>query len=126
MSSTSALGLFWANLKSRRANRENLARLESWFLRAGTPDEILSDFKLDGWKTAVLLALSAKMDGWHPFQGIIPEMGLPTEKNPLAAMAGAGLIGVRPFKKQARLSDSGRYILILCAETTEKDFCRNA
>ncbi|MDR2406100.1 MAG: hypothetical protein LBE27_06985 [Deltaproteobacteria bacterium] len=111
--------LFLAALRSKKVNRNNLTRLTEWFQKAGSQEEVLADFQLNSEKIEVLRNLAAHVDGWYPISDIIPEKDAKNVKNLLQALLEAGLIGVKPWKKLMNLSDSGRYILIMCAEKIE-------
>jgi hypothetical protein len=114
----SGLGIF-SGLGARKADRENLRVLEGLYLRAAPDEEIISAFRLDPGDLGFLRALSLRTDGWYPARGIMPEKDPSGEARRARALARAGLVLSRPLKGLVRLSDSGRYVLIMLAERLE-------
>jgi hypothetical protein len=106
-------------LKSRRANRLSLALLDNFFARAQKPEVIQMALGLKESELAVLEGLALKKDGWYPINELWPER----EENQKGLLTGRrasfmrlvknGLIMVRAWSKLVRLSDAGRFALIL-------------
>jgi hypothetical protein len=113
------LRLFLSHLKNKKANRKNLSRLDGWFFKAGSEQDILEDFELDALKLGVLNYLAARPQGWYPPKSIFSDPPKNISRELTLKLVLEGLIHIAPFKNKIRLSDSGRYILILCAETIE-------
>ncbi|MDR2354442.1 MAG: hypothetical protein LBF22_15045 [Deltaproteobacteria bacterium] len=113
---TSYVRLFKALLKNKDKNRKNLKILGQYFIISRDPEDILADFHLTQEKLEILQNLSDRTDGWYPVKDIIPATDPERGKNLLEDLLEAGLIRLKLFQKLVSLSDSGRYILILCAE----------
>ena len=105
--------LWRASLKAAKKNRSNLARLEELFEKGAGGGEILTEFGLTRNQLAHLSRLALRPDGWYPAGAIIAEKDPKVAGMELLALAEGGLILARPFRKLVKLSDSGRYVLIL-------------
>ena len=110
--------LFSAGLKDKKANRRSLSRLDKLFREAASCQDILADFKLEGAKISILKALASRQDGWYPIPEICSGNDARSVADMLTSLAEEGLIHLKAFKNLIKLSDSGRFILILCAEIT--------
>ncbi|MDR0549079.1 MAG: hypothetical protein LBI10_06700 [Deltaproteobacteria bacterium] len=101
--------LFYRALKSRAANRVSLDILDDFFSKAAAPVAILGHFNVSMVDLTFLEALALKKDGWWPLSEL---KGV--DKATLTRLVQNGFLLARPFKGLVRLSDAGRFLLILC------------
>ncbi|MDR1607214.1 MAG: hypothetical protein LBT38_02235 [Deltaproteobacteria bacterium] len=96
-------------LKSRNANRQSLDVLGDFFERVVEPAKILGHFGLGAGDLAFLDDLALKLDGWYPLKAVSP-----IDRTDLTRLIQKGFLLARPFPRLIRLSDAGRFLLILC------------
>jgi hypothetical protein len=100
---------YWA-LKSRKANRRSLEVLDGFFVQAAKPQAILDYFGLLAADLGLLVALALKTDGWWPLSAL----GEAASPAAFGRLVRAGFFLAKPLARRIRLSDSGRFVLILC------------
>jgi hypothetical protein len=108
-------GLWLAALRSRKAARRALARLEALFASGAGPEAVALEFGLDRIRLGALDRLASAPDGWRPIPAIIPETGRRGATRAAVALCRSGLAHASPARDSLWLSDAGRYILILCS-----------
>jgi hypothetical protein len=99
--------------QSKKANRRSLIVLGRFFEEAVQPEAILGHFRLEDRELALLDDLAQRRDGWYSGREIWPEAGALRKQSLEKLFRGGFLLG-RVFSGRIRLSDSGRFILILC------------
>jgi 23S rRNA pseudouridine1911/1915/1917 synthase len=102
--------VYWA-LRSRKANRRGLEALGAFFAQAARPEAILAHFGLEAADLGLLDALGLKEDGWWP----VSALGGAATPAAFRRLLRAGFFLAKPLARRVRLSDSGRFALILCA-----------
>ncbi|MDR2340161.1 MAG: hypothetical protein LBF40_08530 [Deltaproteobacteria bacterium] len=114
----SAIRALFSGIGSRAKDRRNLSDLYESFLKAEGQDELLARYGLGvgGGRLALLTALAKRTDGWHRASSLLVDRPARELYRLLGGLAASGLIRARPLRGLALLSDSGRYVLILCAE----------
>jgi hypothetical protein len=97
-------------LKSRGNNRASLLALSDFFARAEKPEAITGHFGLAPEDLAFLTALSLMEDGWRRPTAV----SAPLDSASFGRLLAGGFLLARPFKRLIRLSDAGRFLLVLC------------
>ncbi|MDR2142419.1 MAG: hypothetical protein LBR11_11665 [Deltaproteobacteria bacterium] len=99
---------YWA-LRSRKANRLSLAVLGDFFAQAAEPATIVRRFGLKSSDLDFLAVLADREDGWYPLSS------LPTLEagQAFGRLVKNGFLLARPWPRLIRLSDAGRFLLIL-------------
>ncbi|MDR1871136.1 MAG: hypothetical protein LBS60_04285 [Deltaproteobacteria bacterium] len=100
-------------IKSRAANRRSLEILGEFFAKALTPEAIMSHFGLTNEDLTPLLALGRLKDGFWPVRALDSSVSPEALAKILVKLATYGFILVKPWRRLIRLSDAGRFLLIL-------------
>jgi hypothetical protein len=109
------LRLLLAAAGSRKTGKKALSRLEALFSEGAPPSEIAGEFALAPARLEAIERLASAPDGWYPVPDIIHEKDPEKSRKTLLSLCRRGLAHVSPLRNAVRLSDAGRYILILCS-----------
>jgi hypothetical protein len=105
--------LWIAASKAAKKNKRNLVRLEELFAEGADGEKILANFNLNDTKLAYLSRLALQEDGWYPINSIITQKDPDVVQRELLDLTQGGFILAKPFSNLVKLSDSGRFVLIL-------------
>jgi hypothetical protein len=98
---------------SRKANKKYLKIFSNYFSKATEPQEIVSALNLGSLELNFLNRLALEEDGWKAVSRVFCHLETKIFKKCFKSLAQSGLILVKPFKNLIRLSDAGRFLLIL-------------